>query len=188
MSTADELATWTTLFAARAAGESDDGLASILALSTATDLISFAGGFPDPATFPGPVLAEILGDILSSGDASALQYAPTPGLPGFREFLAGRLERLEGRRPQGRELLVTSGGIEALELLGKCFLDPGDVASWRPRPTSARSWRSGASRPTSEAFPSTTTASSSRTSSGCWGPVRGRSSCTSSRTTKTPAV
>jgi 2-aminoadipate transaminase len=128
LSTTHEQATWAGLFAARASGESDDGLASILALSTATDLISFAGGFPDPATFPGPVLAEILGDILRSGDATALQYAPTPGLPGFREFLADRLFQLEGRRPEGDELLVTSGGIEALELLGKCLLEPGDTA------------------------------------------------------------
>jgi 2-aminoadipate transaminase len=128
MSTTQDQATWANLFAARAAGESDDGLASILALSTATNLISFAGGFPDPATFPGPVLAEILGELLHGGDASALQYAPTPGLPGFREFLADRLEGLEGRRPAGDDLLVTSGGIEALELLGKTFLEPGDGA------------------------------------------------------------
>jgi len=128
MSTTHDQVTWTDLFATRAAGESDDGLASILALSTATDLISFAGGFPDPATFPGPVLAEILGEILGSGDASALQYAPTPGLPGFRDYLTARLGRLEGRPPDGDELLVTSGGIEALELLGKCFLEPGDTA------------------------------------------------------------
>ncbi len=128
MTTTEERGAWTDLFATRASGDADDGLASILALSTATDLISFAGGFPDPATFPGPVLAEILGDLLRAGDASALQYAPTPGLPGFREFLTTRIERLEGRRLADDELLVTSGGIEALELLGKAFLEPGDPA------------------------------------------------------------
>jgi DNA-binding transcriptional MocR family regulator len=58
-----------------------EGLGSILALSAATDLISFSGGFPDPATFPGPVLAEILRRLIAAGDASAMQYAPTPGLP-----------------------------------------------------------------------------------------------------------
>ena len=52
------------------------------------DLISFSGGFPDPATFPGPVLAEILGKLIAAGDASAMQYAPTPGLPGPRAFIA----------------------------------------------------------------------------------------------------
>jgi 2-aminoadipate transaminase len=118
---------WEDRFAARTREEVGGGLGSILALSTATDLISFSGGFPDPATFPGPVLAEILGNLIDAGDASAMQYAPTPGLPGPRAFIAARLERLEGRRPEEQELLVTSGAIEALELLSKTFLDPGDL-------------------------------------------------------------
>jgi 2-aminoadipate transaminase len=118
---------WEDLFAARSRGQVGGGLGSILALSTATDLISFSGGFPDPATFPGPVLAEILGSLIAAGDSSAMQYAPTPGLPGPRAFIAERLERLEGRRPEEEEFLITSGTIEALELLSKTFLDPGDL-------------------------------------------------------------
>jgi 2-aminoadipate transaminase len=118
---------WEDRFAARTREEVGAGLGSILALSTATDFISFSGGFPDPATFPGPALAEILGSLIDAGDASAMQYAPTPGLPGPRAFIAARLERLEGRRPQEEELLITSGAIEALELLSKTFLDPGDL-------------------------------------------------------------
>ena len=118
---------WTALFAARTRAGIGPGLASILALANATDLISFSGGFPDPATFPGPVLAEILADIVSSGDSTALQYGPTRGLPGPRAFLADRLAEREQRRPAEDELAITSGGIEALELLGKSFLDPDDV-------------------------------------------------------------
>jgi 2-aminoadipate transaminase len=56
-------------------------------------------------------------------DASAFQYAPTQGLAGTRDAIAGRLER----RPEEAELLVTSGGIEALELVSKSFLDRGDA-------------------------------------------------------------
>jgi 2-aminoadipate transaminase len=118
---------WEDLFATRTRGDVGEGLGSILALSTATDLISFSGGFPDPATFPGPVLAEILRRLIAAGDASAMQYAPTPGLPGPRAFIAERLEQLEGRRPEEGEFLITSGAIEALELLSKTFLDPGDL-------------------------------------------------------------
>lgn len=118
---------WEDLFAARTRGDVGEGLSSILALSTATDVISFSGGFPDPATFPGPVLAEIFERLIAAGDASAMQYAPTPGLPGPRAFIAERLERLEGRRPDEGEFLITSGTIEALELLSKTFLDPGDL-------------------------------------------------------------
>ena len=118
---------WEDLFATRTRGDVGEGLGSILALSTATDLISFSGGFPDPATFPGLVLAEILRKLIAAGDASAMQYAPTPGLPGPRAFIAERLEQLEGRRPEEGEFLITSGAIEALELLSKTFLDPGDL-------------------------------------------------------------
>jgi 2-aminoadipate transaminase len=75
---------WEDLFATRTRGDVGEGLGSILALSTATDLISFSGGFPDPATFPGPVLAEILRRLIAAGDASAMQYAPTPGSPASR--------------------------------------------------------------------------------------------------------
>lgn len=117
---------WTELFAERSKGDVGEGLASILALANVTDLISFSGGFPDPSIFPGPALAEILTAIVAAGDATALQYAPTRGLPGPRDFVAGRLDAREGHRPGDDELLITSGGIESLELLGKGLLDPGD--------------------------------------------------------------
>jgi 2-aminoadipate transaminase len=118
---------WAESFAARTRSEASGGLAEILALSGATDVISFSGGFPDPATFPGPVLADLVRELIESGDPTGLQYAPTPGLPGPREFIASRLESLEGLRPDDPELLVTSGGVECLELAGKSFLDPGDL-------------------------------------------------------------
>lgn len=119
---------WSARFAARAGGDVGDALAAILDLANATDLISFSGGFPDPAIFPREALRELFEELMSSGDPTALQYAPTQGLPGPRDFIAGRLERLEGRRPADGELLVTSGGIETLELASKTFLDPGDLA------------------------------------------------------------
>ncbi len=118
---------WDEIFAGRTRAGVGEGLHEILALAGAEDLISFGGGFPDPQTFPGPMLSELLDKLVTSGDPSAFQYAPTPGLPGPREFLAGRLESLEGRRPADEELLVTSGAVEALELLGKSLIDPGDL-------------------------------------------------------------
>jgi 2-aminoadipate transaminase len=120
---------WAEVFAARTRQEESDALAAILALANARDVISFSGGFPDPVTFPDEELADLLRELLASKDASVLQYGPTAGLPGFRDYLAGRLEALEGRRPADDELLVTSGGVEAMGLLGKAFLDPGDLAA-----------------------------------------------------------
>ena len=57
----------------------------------------------------------------------ALQYSATEGLASLRDYLAGRLEPLEGRRPGAGELMVTSGGIDCMELLAKSLVDPGDV-------------------------------------------------------------
>jgi len=116
---------WSDAMARRTKGVGDD-IATIMALSNASDVISFSGGFPDPATFPGEVLAELVRELVVSADASALQYTPTQGLPGPRAFLRERLGRLDGHEPAEAELAVTSGGIEALELLSKTFLDRGD--------------------------------------------------------------
>jgi 2-aminoadipate transaminase len=104
-----------------------DGIVSVLALLGRTDVISFAGGFPDPETFPREHAATLLQEFVATGESTAFQYAPTRGLAGALDALAGRLERLQGLRPADDELLITSGGIEALELVGKAFLDPGDV-------------------------------------------------------------
>ena len=116
-----ELDRWDRLFAERTRSGHGDALAAVLALANVRDLVSFAGGFPDPATFPGEALREIFAGL----DSTAFQYAPTEGLPGLRDLLAGRLER----RPEEGGLLVTSGSIEALELCGKAFLEPGDAVA-----------------------------------------------------------
>ena len=114
------------LFAARTRGDVGEGIASVLALLGMPDVISFAGGFPDPATFPRERVATLLEEFAAAGETSAFQYAPTRGLAGPLDALAGRLETLQGRRPSEDELLITSGAIEALELVGKSFLDRGD--------------------------------------------------------------
>ncbi|MEA2433649.1 MAG: 2-aminoadipate transaminase [Actinomycetota bacterium] len=116
---------WDEVFAGRTKAAAGGGLTEILALVNVPNLISFAGGFPDPSTFPGPELAPIFERLLS--DPTALQYAPVAGLAGPRSYMADRLESLEGRRPTDGELIITSGTIEALELLGKSLIDKGDL-------------------------------------------------------------
>ena len=125
MAVEPDLRRWDALFAARARGGAGEGLLEILALAGAEDVISFAGGFPNPETFPGAAVAELLRELAESGDASPFQYAPTNGLPGPRDYVADRLER-EGPRPAEDELMLTSGAIEALELLGEALVAEGD--------------------------------------------------------------
>ena len=119
---------WSPAFARRTHGVSGE-LAAILELAGGTDLISFAGGLPDPQTFPVAVLKELALPLLSGDAAVALQYSPTPGLPGLRDAFADRLAETQGRRPEAGELMVTSGNIDALGLLARSILDPGDVAA-----------------------------------------------------------
>lgn len=127
MAVTPETRRWDELFAARTRGDVGEGIAAILGFLGVPDLISFAGGFPDPLTFPRERASELLAEFAAAGETSAFQYAPTRGLAGPRDALAGRLETLQGRRPAEDELLITSGGIEALELIGKAFLDRGDL-------------------------------------------------------------
>jgi 2-aminoadipate transaminase len=127
MAVASDSARWEALAAARTRGDVGEGIASVLAVLGRPDLISFAGGFPDPETFPRERIASLLQEFATAGELTPFQYAPTRGLAGPLEAFAGRLERLQGRRPAEDELLITSGAIEALELIGKSFLDPGDV-------------------------------------------------------------
>ncbi len=118
---------WDRLFAERTRGDVGEGIAAVLGLLGRPDLISFAGGFPDPLTFPRERASELLGEFAAAGESTAFQYAPTRGLAGPLDALAARLHALQGRRPADDELLITSGAIEALELVGKSFLDRGNL-------------------------------------------------------------
>ena len=114
-------------FARRTAGDVGAGIAEILALLGVPGLISFAGGFPDPSTFPRERAAALLGEFAAAGETSAFQYAPTRGLAGPLDAVAARLDATQGRRPAEDELLIASGAIEGLELVSKTFLDAGDA-------------------------------------------------------------
>ena len=127
MTAAPELRDWTASFARRTQTLGGGEITAILALAGATDVITFSGGFPDPATFPKDVLGEIAARLVAQDVAVALQYSPTEGLPGLRDYLAARIESLQGRRPDAAELMVTSGGIDCMELLAKSMVDPGDA-------------------------------------------------------------
>ena len=127
MAVTPETGRWDRLFAARTRGDVGDGIAFVLGFLGRDDLISFAGGFPDPLTFPRERASALLAEFAATGEATAFQYTPTRGLAGTLDAVAGRLEAVQGRRPADDELLITSGGIEALELVCKSFLDRGDA-------------------------------------------------------------
>src|SRR5829696_6512867 len=117
---------WSRAFSRRARNRGDAELAAILAGSP-PGVLSVAGGFPDPATFPAGLLDEIVAGLLRDDPGVALQYAPSEGIPSVREYLVDRQERLQGRRPELAELIVTSGGMECIALMCQALIEPGDT-------------------------------------------------------------
>jgi 2-aminoadipate transaminase len=99
----------------------------ILKLSERPDVISFAGGLPDPRTFDIAAIREVTDKVLADEGRSALNYGPTCGHPGFRSWIAERMRRKEGVDVSSEEVLVTSGSVEALHLFCGIQLDPGDT-------------------------------------------------------------
>ncbi len=89
-------------------------------------VITFSGGFPDPEFLPREDLAGIAARLIAGDPGVALQYSATEGLAGTREYLSDRLAQTQGLAPAPAELLITSGGIDCLELLAKSHIDPGD--------------------------------------------------------------
>jgi 2-aminoadipate transaminase len=127
MTAAPELQNWTASFARRTQTLGGGEITAILSLAGATDVITFSGGFPDPATFPSQVLREIAIRLLDEDVAVALQYSATEGLAGLRDYVGGRIAALQGQRPASGELMITSGGIDCMELMAKSLVDTGDA-------------------------------------------------------------
>lgn len=117
---------WSQHLAARVS-QGGDELTAILALADAAGVITFSGGFPAPETFPAEAVRQIVDDLLTGDSARTLQYSPTEGLEGARHTVAALVADTQGLRPATDDVLVTSGGIEALQLLSHVLLDPGDT-------------------------------------------------------------
>ena len=118
---------WEDRFARRTRGTGGGDLTAILALADAGDVITFSGGFPAPETFPTEAVTELTARLMRGDAGVALQYAATPGVASLREYLCGRIADHQGRRPSPDELMITSGGIDCMELVAKSLVDPGDA-------------------------------------------------------------
>lgn len=119
---------WRGRFAARTAEEGGE-VTAILSLAGSKDTIAFSGGFPAPETFPVAVLDGLVRELLASDPSGALQYTPTEGLESSRSAIAELLAATQGVRADPAGVLVTSGGIEALQLVTRVMVEPGDVVA-----------------------------------------------------------
>ncbi|EWY39140.1 GntR family transcriptional regulator [Skermanella stibiiresistens SB22] len=118
---------WDARYAKRAGRMAASEIRELLKLLEQPDIISFAGGIPDPALFPQAEIAASYHGILSdpARAAAALQYSVSEGYPPLREWLAGYMANLGV--PCGRDnIIITNGSQQALDFLGRLFINPGD--------------------------------------------------------------
>jgi len=99
----------------------------LLKLLNVPDMISFAGGFPNPETFPGELVRQIADEILRKEAPQTLQYGITEGYGPLREVLADRMNKKRAMNVTKDNVVIVSGSQQVIDLVGKVFIDPGDV-------------------------------------------------------------
>ena len=99
----------------------------LLKYSQDPTVISFGGGLPNPEAFPLEDLKVVFEELLHEDNTPSLQYGPTNGDPLLRKALATMMAG-RGIAAAADQVIVTHGAQQALELFGRVFLDPGDIA------------------------------------------------------------
>lgn len=119
---------WSNVLASRATRMRASEIRELLKLLDQPDIISFAGGIPDPQLFPTEAFQEAYSDILAGKEAmAALQYSVSEGYLPLRQWLKQEMGRL-GVACEVDNIFITSGSQQALDYLGKLFLSPNDTA------------------------------------------------------------
>lgn len=129
---------------ARWLSETNDVTKMFLAAGQIPDLINMAGGLPDPVVWPVDELTAMTTKAVRDHSSESLAYSPIDGLPALRDAIAARFST-PGLRLTRENVLITTGGMQALDLLGKVLLEEGSVIAaqmpaylgaldaWRPR-------------------------------------------------------
>ena len=100
--------------------------ASILAAAASPDLISFAGGLPNPVSFPVEAMDKATHKVLEKNGVMALQYSGTQGYQPLREWVAKRYETMGVYGVTADDIIITTGGSEAVLFAFMSCLNPGD--------------------------------------------------------------
>ena len=123
--TSRDLERYAGLFAKRTQVMRSSAMRDLMAITARPEVISLAGGLPDTSTFPAESFAAQMTRIAHESSAEALQYGPTEG---FEETKACIVEVMsaEDMTPDPDDLIVTTGGQQAIDLITKTLVDPGD--------------------------------------------------------------
>ena len=122
-SAAHELERYAGLFASRTQVMRSSAMRDLMAVTERPEVISLAGGLPDTSTFDPALFMRLMGSVPT---AQALQYGPSEGLRGVREAITGVMAA-EDMPTDPEDVIVTTGGQQAIDLVAKALVDPGDV-------------------------------------------------------------
>jgi DNA-binding transcriptional MocR family regulator len=114
------------LYAHRTSGMSASEVRALFAVASRPEVVSLAGGMPFVEALPSDDVLEVVRQVLDEHGSSALQYGGGQGHPGLRDQLA-RLMAAEAIESDPEDIVVTTGAQQALDLIGKIFIDPGDL-------------------------------------------------------------
>ncbi len=116
---------WSQRYAQRTQRMQSSAIRELLKLTERPDMISFAGGLPAPEVFPVAEFQAACQRVLAEHGPQALQYSTTEGYRPLREMIARHMARY-GIVVEPDNVLITSGSQQALDLIGKIFINPGD--------------------------------------------------------------
>ena len=130
---------------ARWISQSNDITRQFMAMGIQPDFISMAGGLPAAEFYPTAAIADASDRAMERWGSMALEYGPIEGFPALRQHIADRISQEAGRTFTIDNVLLTTGAMQGLDLLGKTLIDPGDrvvaqfptyvgaLDAWRPR-------------------------------------------------------
>jgi 2-aminoadipate transaminase len=114
-------------FSDRAKAMKASVIRELLKLTQQPNMISFAGGLPNPETFPIENVKEICIEVLQREGSAALQYETTEGYAKLRNALMERFRKKYGFKIETNNVLITSGSQQGLDLLSKILINAGDI-------------------------------------------------------------
>ncbi len=121
-----DLERYAGLFAERTTVMRSSAMRDLMAVTARPEVISLAGGLPDTSTFPAESLAAQMSRVAAESAAAALQYGPTEGFEETKDCIV-EVMAAEGMLPDPDDIVVTTGGQQAIDLVTKTLIDPGDV-------------------------------------------------------------
>ena len=113
-------------YAHRAAHMKPSEIRSLFAVASRPEIVSLAGGMPNLSAIPMDMMAGIVEKLIREHGQEALQYGSGQGHPQLREQICDVMA-LEGIKANPDDVLITTGSQQALDLISRIFIDPGDV-------------------------------------------------------------